>query len=140
MTKMSIEALSLVTVRQFIDAYNQGVRKAYEQFIGDEYEWREYPTSLFPQGRSGGRREIFEAISLSEGALSDESIEIISSITSGNAVALESIWRATTAVDMPTTSKGTKIEARMAMFLRVKNGKIISSHEYICAFNMTPSK
>lgn len=138
MTEMSLEAISLVTVRQFIDAYNHGVRKAYEQFVTDEYEWRENPTSLFPKGRSGGRREVLEAVSLSESALGDEAIEIVSSIASGDTVALEGIWRATIAADMPLGRAGTKVESHMAMFLRVKNGKIISSHEYICTASVTP--
>ncbi len=133
MTEMSVEAVSLVTVRQFMEAYNRNVRKAYEQFAADDYEWREAPTSLFPRGRSGGRHEILEAVSLSEAALRDESIEIVSSIAHGNAVALEGIWRATLANDSPGGPAGTKIEARLAMFLRVKNGKIASSHEYVCA-------
>ena len=137
MTKMSIEAVSLVTVRQFIDAYNHGVRKAYEQFVTDEYEWRENPTSFFPKGRSGGRREVLEVVSLGESALRDEAIEIVSSIASGDKVALEGIWRATIAADMPLGRAGTKVESHMAMFLRVKNGKIISSHEYICTASVT---
>ena len=136
---MSIEAVSLVTVRQFIDAYNHGVRKAYEQFVTDEYEWRENPTSLFPKGRSGGRRDVLEAVSLSESALRDEAIEIVSSIASGDTVAQECIWRATIAADMPLGRAGTKVESHMAMFLRVKNGKIISSHEYICTASVIPS-
>ncbi len=133
MTEMSVEAVSLVTVRQFIETYNLSVRKAYEQFAAEDYEWREAPTSLFPKGRSGGLREVLEAVSLSEGALRDESIEIVSSIASGDAVALEGIWRAIVAADGAGAQVGAKIEARLAMFLRVRDGKIASSHEYVCA-------
>jgi len=133
MTEMSVEAVSLVTVRQFIETYNRSVRKAYEQFAAEEYEWREGPTSLFPKGRSGGRREVLEAVSLSEGVSRDESLEVESSVVSGNDVALEGIWRATLAKDSPGGRAGTKIEARIAMFIHVKSGKIISSHEYVCA-------
>jgi ketosteroid isomerase-like protein len=129
---MSVESESLATVRQFIESYNRGVRHAYEQFVGEEYEWIEVPTAWFPKGRSGGRREVLEAISLSEGTLSDESIEIKFSIASGNTVALEGIWRATVAADTIGAPVGTKIEAHIAQFLRVKSGKITSSHEYVC--------
>jgi|WetSurMetagenome_2_1015567.scaffolds.fasta_scaffold427209_2 ketosteroid isomerase-like protein len=136
MTEMSIEAKNLVTVYQFIDAYNRNVRKAYEEFTDDEFEWREYPGPLFPHGRSGGRREIFQAISLSEKSADDASIKILSSIVSGDLVALETIYETTIKVDLPTVPKGTRIEARMAMFLRVKNCKIASSHEYVCVGSM----
>jgi ketosteroid isomerase-like protein len=136
MTEMSIEAKSLATVHQFIDTYNHNVRKAYEEFTDVEFEWRENPGPLFPHGRSGGRREIFQAISLSEKSTCDASIKILSSIASGDLVALETIYETTFVVDIPTVPKGTRIEARMAMFLRVKNGKIASSHEYVCVGSM----
>ncbi len=136
MTEMSIKAKSLATVHQFIAAYNRNIRKAYEEYTDDEFEWRENPGPLFPHGRSGGRHELFQAISLSEKSVCDTSIKILSSIVSGDLVALETIYETTTKVDIPTVPKGTKIEARIAMFLRVKNGKIASSHEYVCVGSM----
>jgi ketosteroid isomerase-like protein len=136
MTEMSIEAKNLITVHQFIDAYNRNIRNAYEEFTDDEFEWREYPGPLFPHGRSGGRQEIFQAISLSEKSTGNSSIKILSSIVSGDLVAIETIYETTTKVDLPKVPKGTRIEARMAMFLRVKNGKIASSHEYVCVGSM----
>jgi hypothetical protein len=130
---MSTESESLSTVLKFIEEYNRNVRHAYEQFIGDEYEWIENPTTFFPKGRAGGRREVLEAISFSEGTLRDETIDIKSSTVSGNTVALEAIWRAKSVKDLQGKPASIKMEARMAMFLRVKSGKIISSHEYICS-------
>ena len=140
MTEMSIEALSLVTVQLFIDAYNRNIRKAYEQFAANEFEWREGPTSWFPQGRSGGRREALESVSLRERLLKDESLEIESSVVSANTVALEGVWRATVAKDSARGRAGTKLEARLAMFLRVKNAKITSSHEYVCTATVAAQK
>jgi ketosteroid isomerase-like protein len=136
MTEMSIEAKSLETVNRFIDAYNRNIRKAYEEFTDDKFEWCEYPGPLFPHGRSGGRREIFQAISISEKSSCDASIKILSSIVSGDLVARETIYETTIKVDLPKVPKGTRIEARMAMFLHVKNGKIASSHEYVCVGSM----
>jgi len=130
---MSIESESLATVREYIDAYNRDVRHAQEQFFADEFEWIEGPTAWFPEGRSGGRRELLQAVSLSESALRDESIEITSTIASGNAVALEGIWRATVTDAGIGIPVGSKLEVPLAQFLRVKGGKIMSSHEYVCA-------
>jgi ketosteroid isomerase-like protein len=134
--EMSIEAKNLATAHQFIDAYNRNIRKAYEEFTDNEFEWRENPGPLFPHGRSGGRHELFQAISLSEKSARDASIKILSSIVSGDLVALETIYETTIKVDLPKVPKGTRIEARMAMFLRVNNGKIASSHEYVCVGSM----
>ena len=132
---MSIELESLATVRQFIDAYNQDIRHAYEQFTADEFEWIENPTTAFPKGRSGGRHEVLQAGAFSESVVRDESIEVISCIASGNAVALEGIFGATVTNSKIGIPVGTRLEAPVAMFLRVSNGKLISSHEYVCTMS-----
>ena len=36
MTEMSVESISLVTVRQFTETYNRSVRKAHKQFAAEE--------------------------------------------------------------------------------------------------------
>jgi ketosteroid isomerase-like protein len=93
----------------------------------------EGPTPLFRAGRSGGKRELLEALSFSERELRDRSMEITSCIASGDVVAFEAIWRATVAGSGARAPVGAKLEARLAQFVRMKDGKIISSHEYVCA-------
>ena len=122
---------SLATVKRFIAAYNKNVRQAYEQFTTSEFEWVEMPTQMFPAGRGGGHEEEFAAISESERTLRDENLEIISSVASGDAVALECIWRGVLITGVGGLPGGTELTLRCGMFYRVKDGKIMSAHEYL---------
>ena len=128
---MSTAEDSLATVEQFIAAYNNNVRQAYEEFTTSEFEWMEAPTQFSPAGRAGGHEVEFAAISEAERTLRDENLEILSSVASGDAVALECLWRAVLLVDMPDLPKGSKLALRVGAFYRVKDGKIMSAHEYL---------
>ncbi len=129
---MSIESENLSTAQKVVETYNRSIRTYAEECFAEEFEWVEAPTRAFPAGRAGGRKELLEALSFSEGTLKDESMEVLNMIASGDTVVLEHIWRATLTVDMKRAPAGTHVEARVAQILRFRDGKIISSHEYVC--------
>jgi ketosteroid isomerase-like protein len=85
----------------------------------------EHPNSIHPQGTVRDRDAVIAAYEDGKGMLSDQSFELDELLVYGDRVAVRANWRGTLAA-------GAMLEARVAAFLTVVDGRIIELETYDC--------
>jgi ketosteroid isomerase-like protein len=85
----------------------------------------EHPNAIHPQGTVRDRDAVIAAYEDGKGMLSDQSFELDELLVYGDRVAVRANWRGTLAA-------GAMLEARVAAFLTVVDGRIIELDTYDC--------
>jgi ketosteroid isomerase-like protein len=85
----------------------------------------EHPNAIHPQGTVRDRDAVIAAYEDGKGMLSDQSFELDELLVYGDRVAVRANWRGTLAA-------GAMLEARVAAFLTVVDGRIIELETYDC--------
>jgi ketosteroid isomerase-like protein len=85
----------------------------------------EHPNAIHPQGTVRDRDAVVAAHEQGKGMLSHQSFELDELLVSGDRVAVRAIWRGTLA-------GGARLEARVAAFLTVVDGRIREHETYDC--------
>jgi ketosteroid isomerase-like protein len=85
----------------------------------------EHPNAIHPQGTVRDRDAVIAAYEDGKGMLSDQSFELDELLVYGDRVAVRANWRGTLAA-------GAMLEARVAAFLTVVDGRIIELETYGC--------
>jgi ketosteroid isomerase-like protein len=85
----------------------------------------EHPNAIHPQGTVRDRDAVIAAYEDGKGMLSDQSFELDELLVYGDRVAVRANWRGTLAA-------GARLEARVAAFLTVVDGRIIELETYDC--------
>ena len=127
-------------VRQWIDLYNDvepgtyGSDRVLDLYAPD-VEWRESPTALTPDGRSGDLTALREAMALGRSLFVDRAVVLGEVVADGERAAMRFTWSATTKVDLgpDLPPAGSRLTVQCATFLRVTNGKIIEITELLGA-------
>jgi ketosteroid isomerase-like protein len=85
----------------------------------------EHPNAIHPQGTVRDRDAVIAGYEEGKGMLSDQSFELDELLVYGDRVAVRANWRGTLAA-------GARLEARVAAFLTVVDGRIIEHETYDC--------
>jgi len=120
-------------VRDFLKAIGR------DQVVGDKDHWYfpdavqvEFPNKLLPKGATRNLADLKAAGERGRAIVERQTYEVVSTIESGDAVAVEAIFRATFKVDMLGLPKGQTMTARFAMFFTMQDGRISRHHTYDC--------
>ncbi len=109
-----------------------------EALLADDVVRIEHPNVLVPKGRVQRRDEVLRGFELGRNLLASQRYDIEHATTSGSTVALEIAWRGELAVQAGPWSAGTVLEARVAMFVEVREGRITQLRHYDCYLPVAP--
>jgi ketosteroid isomerase-like protein len=128
---------AVAIVHRWVELYNDGTPDTYgsERFLelyAPDVDWREMPSGLFPEGRSGDLAKLREALHWAMPLLRGRHITLHEVIADaeGRRAAFRFHWTARLAVDLPPNRAGDVLEGEVSSVFEVKDGRIVRAVEY----------
>jgi ketosteroid isomerase-like protein len=100
-------------------------REALAELLAPDLRVIEHPNAIHPQGTVRNRDEALAAYEQGKAMLSRQSFELDELLASGDRVAVRATWRG-------TMVGGASLEAKIAAFLTVADGRIREHETYDC--------
>lgn len=105
---------------------------ALAAFWHEDAVHHELPNRLFPQGMKRDRAAMLASAEKGKKVLSAQRYELLHAVAQGDRVAMEIDWKGTLAVPLGALAPGDEMHARCAMFLEMRDGRIVSARNYDC--------
>ena len=123
----------LLSARRYLSLLEQNLRDPeLGSLFAPEFELREYPNKLNPAGRTLSLAQLLANTEKASQIILEQSYSVRNAIVSGDDVALEVDWLGRFSIAYGSTPAGQPIRAAFAMFLRFRDGRIASQHNYDC--------
>ena len=103
-----------------------------EAFLAPDVIQEEFPNRLTPDGATRDLQALKDGRARGLALLKSESFEVTHAIESNGHVALEVIWRAVIREAAGPFAAGQQLQARFAMFMDFRDGKIVRQRNYDC--------
>lgn len=103
-----------------------------QPFFADDVVMTELPNRLVPSGQVRRKSELLEASTKAPKVLSDQRYDVRSVLAQGDTVVVDVDWSATLRVPLSQTPVGGRLNARIAMFLRLDDGRIVEQTNFDC--------
>lgn len=129
---MSTETELIALVRKYFDAIENGAQGESVQFFAEDVVQEEFPNRLVPTGATRDLAALKEAAERGRKVVTRQRYEIVNLLASGNQVAVEAIWTGTLAVPFGSIPAGGEMRARFAIFLELRDGRIVRQRNYDC--------
>ncbi|TDI58927.1 MAG: hypothetical protein E2O92_08800 [Alphaproteobacteria bacterium] len=129
---------NIVAATRLIELYNQGTADWVKATHHLDSQWREMPTSSYPNGRGGNRTVLQQAAEEAVQVFPDRQIEILNSVPQDDQVTMQALWTGTVAAEIPGWPKGTRVTINIAFFFRFQDGLVISQTDYACLEPIDP--
>lgn len=127
------EPANLEAARRYLAAIERGATgDELAAFFTPDVVQREFPNRLLPAGTTRHLKQILEGAIAGQKLLEAQRFEILNSVTEGELVALEVQWTGRLATQVPGLPTSGTMRARFGVFLRYRDGKIASQHNYDC--------
>jgi ketosteroid isomerase-like protein len=94
--------------------------------------WREMPNLFAPSGRVSDYATALASFGKGRQYLPEQTYTLRRAIAGGDSVALEVSWAGEVAKSIGPFAAGSRLSARIAIFLRFRDGKIVSQTDYPC--------
>jgi ketosteroid isomerase-like protein len=125
-------------LKKYVSAVGKGVATpdtyGSDRFLdlyAEDIDWREMPSAFSPEGRSGDRATVSEAVKEGQAALRYRKAHLHEVVAEGDRAAMRYRWEATVAIDGLPAPRGSELRAEVAQFITAANGKIARSYEYL---------
>jgi ketosteroid isomerase-like protein len=124
---------NLEIAKQYLSALEQGVdcNKLAEFFAADVVQ-EEFPNRLVPSGAKRDLAAMLDGCERGKKVMSQQRYEIKNALTTENFVALEVLWTGTLAIPFGSLPAGGQMRAHFAVFLELRDGKIVAQRNYDC--------
>jgi len=130
---MTTQSTNLETVRRYLTAIEQGATGAtLAAFYAPEVVQEEFPNRLVVNGARRDLAAILEGAERGQKVISAQTYEIRNAVEQGNTVALEVLWTGTLAIPFGSLAVGDKMRAHFAVFIELRDGKIVAQRNYDC--------
>ncbi len=123
--------LSALAARYF-DALMKSDRAALDALLDPEVVFEGFPNRLVPQGERRTKPEMLAAFERGKALLASQRYAIVRTLVEGGSVAVEVTWTATLAAAVGALKPGDTMRAHFAMFLDVRDGRIVRQRNYDC--------
>ena len=100
--------------------------------LDESVVWREMPNLFAPSGRVSDYATALASFGKGWAYLPKQTYILRHAIASKDTVALEISWSGEVAKSIGPFSAGTRLSAQLAIFLRIRDGKIVSQTDYPC--------
>ena len=130
----SEEERNLRLTKQYIELLNDPSTSVEDvkAFFDESIIWKEMPNLFAPAGRTSDYQTIIASWAKGRAYLPEQVYTLRQAIASGDTVALEISWLGRVTKSLPPFSAGTQLSAQVAIFLRLRDGKIVSQTDYPC--------
>ena len=123
--------------REYLRAVeSMGPPENVARFYGVEMEFHEFPNRIAPLGRVRRRGDLQAAYGQAQKLLRSQRYEVRRIVENGDEVAVELEWTGVLAVPVASAAMnlaaGHEMKAFVAMFLTIRDGKIVSHRNYDC--------
>ena len=120
----------------FVETYlgalaNGDIERALSMFAPDAVQ-EELPNRLYEHGQRRDLAALRSSAEKGKDLLLRQSYRVTNVIVNGDDVAAEVEWSGDLKVGFGRVAAGSTLRARMAMFLRLRDGKIVSQRNYDC--------
>ncbi|MBF6174211.1 nuclear transport factor 2 family protein [Nocardia blacklockiae] len=102
------------------------------EYLHPDIVQHEYPNALVPEGATRDLAAILAAAEQGRKTVREQRFEIHGVLASDDRVAVESTWTGTLAVPLGPLPAGTVLSAEIAVFLVVRDGRIVEQRNYDC--------
>jgi ketosteroid isomerase-like protein len=121
--------------REYLRAVeSMGPPENVSRFYSADIEFHEFPNRIVPHGRVRRRADLQAAYAQGQKLLSSQRYDVRRIVESGDEVAVELEWTGVLAVPVAGMNlpAGHEMKAYVAMFLTIRDGKIVSQRNYDC--------
>jgi ketosteroid isomerase-like protein len=102
------------------------------RFITPDMVHEDMPNRVFPNGVRSDVAGMREAAERGKALMRQQRYDILSTIASGNSVAMQLEWVAELAVPLGALKAGDEMRAHVAIFMEFRDGKICRQRDYGC--------
>jgi ketosteroid isomerase-like protein len=106
--------------------------EALKSVLDQSLIWREMPNLFAPSGRVSDYPTALASFGKGREYLPKQTYTIGQAIASEDTVALEIRWAGEVVKSIGAFSAGSRLSAQIAIFLRIRDGKIVSQTDYPC--------
>jgi len=113
---------------------SMGPAENVARFYSPDIEFHEFPNRIVPLGRVRRRADLQAAYGQAQKLLTSQKYDVRRIIENGDEVAVELEWTGVLAVPIAAMNlpAGHEMKAYVAMFLTIRDGKIVSQRNYDC--------
>lgn len=130
---MTTQSANLETVQRYLKAIENGATGAtLAAFYAPEVVQEEFPNRLVVNGARRDLAALLEGAERGQKVISAQTYEVHNVIEQGNMVALEILWTGTLAIPVGSLAVGDKMRAHFAVFIELRDGKIVAQRNYDC--------
>ena len=130
---MSDPSQNLSLARQYLKSIESGASgDELAQFFAADVIVEIFPSSFFPKGSRSNLEGLRAAADRGKKVMSAQTYEVTNALATGDQVAMEVLWTGTLLVPFQSIPAGGQMRAHFAMFLRFRDGKIVSQRNYDC--------
>jgi ketosteroid isomerase-like protein len=101
-------------------------------FLDEGIVWQEMPNRFAPGGRTSDYATVLASWEKGREYLPEQTYTLRQSVAGGDMVALEISWLGAVAKPLGPFPAGTRLSAQIAIFIRFRDGKIVSQTDYPC--------
>jgi ketosteroid isomerase-like protein len=101
-------------------------------FLDERIVWQEMPNRFAPAGRTSDYATVLESWEKGREYLPAQTYTLRHAVAGGDTVALEMSWLGEVAKPLGPFPAGTRLSAQIAIFIRFRDGKIVSQTDYPC--------
>lgn len=118
--------------RSYLRAIESGDEPALDAIIDPATVYRELPNRFMPTGSVNDKKAMLARFARGKTLTTSQHYEIRNAIVQGDEVALEVEWNGTLAVPLGSLAPGATMRVHSAIFLEVRDGKVVSQRNYDC--------
>ena len=119
--------------REYLAALERGeAGEQLRRYYTPDFEQIEYPNALNPKGQRSDLAKTLERSEKGKQVLRSQKYSVVTSIASGDSVALEVEWRGVMAIPIASLQPGQEMRANFGVFLDFRDGRIARQRNYDC--------
>lgn len=120
-------------VKRYLEAIGNGATgPKLAAFFDPEAVQEEFPSRIAPAGASRDLKAILDVAERDKKLMKTQTFEVKTLMAGGDRIAIEIAWSGTLATALGTIPAATELRARIAMFLEMRNGRILRQRRYDC--------
>ena len=129
---MATENDRLKAARALFAAIEQGDTGALRALYAENALQVEHPNKLKPKGDRRSIEALARDLARGKQLLAEEHYEVKQAVAEGETIALRVEWRGVLAVPLGTLRPGDEMVCESAIFLKVRDDRIVEQHNYDC--------
>lgn len=127
------EMENLATARRYIELVERFAQpEEFAEVLSPAIQHEEYPNLLLKNGSKRDYNAMIHGPQQGRKILRENRYEIVNAFASGDWVTLEVVWTGILAIPLGTMAPGYEMKAYIATILQIKDGLIVTQHQYDC--------